>query len=158
MRKRKILLVFCLSVTIILLSNCRGSFVRTEETMNLNTFLELTEENEFSFIADKAKFDGLLNGQLHTVYIGSSRLNIYEYDSHEAMLIDSSLVGENGSSISSIADPSLDDSSFKITYFSWASPPHWFKRDLIIVLYVGTNNQIINFLHENFELFAGRGF
>jgi len=147
MRKRKILLDFCWSVALVLLIIYRP-FVGT---LNYDTFLALLEANRFSFEVDDWEGSGFLNGRLYIVHIGDEQLGIYEYDSHEAMLIDSSFVCRHGTSIS-------NPISGYMVQITWPSNPYWFKRDLIIVQYTGTNRRIINFLHLNLELFAGHGY
>ena len=148
---KKILSMCFLSIAVILLSGCTDSFIATDETLNLDTFLELLEANGFSFEVDEWQAPGFLNVHQNTVHIGDEQLTIYEYDSHEAMLIDASFVGRSGFSIENTI-------SGYAVQISWVSDPYWFKRDLIIVQYTGTNRRIINFLHETLELFAGHGY
>ena len=87
------------------------------------------------------------------ISIGDDYLTIYEYDSGMAMETDAGFVGRGGSSIE--RPYSGEGADQVVTQITWASSPHWFKRDLLIVLYVGENEQIINFLAENLALFAG---
>ena len=75
-------------------------------------------------------------------------LTIYEFDSNEAAKADAAFIGISGSSISH------PDFAVEI---SFTYTPHWFIRDFIIVLYVGEDAEIISFLEEHLELFAGGG-
>jgi len=76
-------------------------------------------------------------------------LLVYEYESTEAMENDSKLIDRGGNSINQ-SEAGVD------AHVSWASTPHWFKRDLLIVLYVGEDENMLNFLNGIFgDVFAG---
>ncbi|MCL2766756.1 MAG: hypothetical protein FWD21_03630, partial [Peptococcaceae bacterium] len=82
--------------------------------------------------------------------IGDEVLAIYEYSSKKAMESDADSIDKSGFSVS------FPDRS---TQVSWVSDPYFFKKDLIIVNYVGTDESIISFLKENFgDQFAGHGY
>jgi len=119
--------------------------------LNYETFLSLLEANGFSF-EETGESYGLLSVTPRVLSLGDEFLTIYEYDSREAMEFDSSAVGRGGSSIEFPPD---EDGYGVITNFTWPSPPYWFKRDLLIVLYVGEDEKMIEFLAENLEFFAG---
>ena len=94
---------------------------------------------------------GLLTGEGKVLEIGDAQLSVYEYLSNEQMESDAGCVSPDGFSIHA-----PDESS--ATYISWVSHPHFFKKDLLIVLYVGENGEMVGFLREHFGApFAGVG-
>ena len=115
-------------------------------------FLDLLEANGFSFEETGGEGSGLLSVVPKAVSLGGEFLVIYEYDSKMAMELESSFVSRSGSLIEL---PPNEDGYGVATNVTWASYPHWFKKDLIIVLYVGEDRQIIEFLAENLTFFAG---
>ena len=64
------------------------------------------------------------------------------------ILFDYGYINESGYPISRTTGQPAD--------LTWISNPHWFKRDLILVLYVGEDEQIIDFLQQFLgDSFAG---
>lgn len=119
--------------------------------LNYEIFLSLLEVNGFSF-EEAGETYGLLSVTPRVLSLGDEFLTIYEYDSKEAMELDSSLVRRGGSLI----EQAPNEEGYSVsTNVSWASYPHWFRKDLLIVLYVGEDDGIINFLMENLNFFAG---
>ena len=153
--KRVILLgIIFLMIAVSLAACFNNSFTDTDDKLDYETFRALLEVNRFSIDAEEQHAPGsFLTGQVFVVYIGDETLIVYEYDSHEAMLLESTRVGRTGHSISDPNDP-----FGPVLQITWMSNPYWFKRDYIIVRYVGTDRRIIDFLHEALELFAGTGY
>ena len=151
---KKTILILCLCLAAVFLSGCIGSTddvrLGTDETLNYTVFLELLNANGFSF-EETGEYRGFLSVPQRVILIGDEQLTIYEFGSHEAMERNAGFVGKSGFSID-------NRDTGKAVEISWIGPPHWFKKDLIIVNYVGENRQIIDFLSENLDLFAGMGF
>ena len=119
--------------------------------MDFSTFLELFEANGFIYdeIIDESSQNGerFLSVEPKRIIIGDEIINVYEFSSNEEMETEAGYIDTGGSGIT------RPDSGVQI---SWVSTPYWFKSDLIIVLYVGTNREILNFLMETFgQPFAG---
>jgi len=134
-------------IAIILLSSCTN-----QEKLNYTAFLELLESNGFSFeeIEDNPNHGSMLSVRLKFIGIGDDVIAIYEYASNRTMERDSDTIDKSGFSIS------RRDGG---THISWMSNPYFFKKDLIIVNYVGENEQIIGFLNKTFgSVFAGHGY
>lgn len=136
------------------LSGCASQSHGVTEDFNYAVyaaFLELLEKNGFSYeeAGITSASDSLLSVSTRHIRIGSEYIAVYSYNSFETMERDANSVSQNGFSISN---------SHQITMISWVSQPHWFKGDLIIVVYVGKNSYILNFLVETFGYsFAGYG-
>ena len=118
--------------------------------MSFLTFLELLKGNGFIYddIIDGAQgLDGILSDNAKTIILGDEIISVYEYNSNEEMEMDAGYISTDGFGITS------PNSGVQI---SWVSTPYWFKSDMIVVLYVGENNKIIDFLLETFgQPFAG---
>ena len=84
--------------------------------------------------------EDILQGQRKWLTINDKdHISVYIYDSDEKMEEDASYIHEGGSSY---------NNGKHATEISWASYPHFFKKDNIIVLYVGENLEIIDGLKE----------
>jgi len=81
--------------------------------------------------------------------IGDEILTVYEFPFAEAMETNAGYVKKSGFGIS------FPGSGVEI---SWVSDPYWFKSGIIIVNYVGENQEILEFLHTNLVFFAGNGY
>ncbi|MCL2562843.1 MAG: hypothetical protein FWE08_02260 [Oscillospiraceae bacterium] len=75
---------------------------------------------------------------------------IHEYDSIEAMTMDSALISPDGLSI---RQPDYIIHNRDLSIY----PTYWFKSDFIIVRYMGESEEIINFLTKHLTFFAGHG-
>lgn len=81
------------------------------------------------------------------VLIGEDIISVYEYPSNDEMEADAAYVDRGGCSIS------VPGHSVQI---SWSSLPHFYKKDRVIVNYVGENERIISHLIEHYGAeFAG---
>jgi len=118
--------------------------------MNLSMFLELLEARGFVYedIEEATNIESFLSVGAKRIIIEEEFLTVYLYNSRDEMETDAGYIDPEGFSIN------RPDSDIEI---SWASAPHWFKCDLIIVLYVGLNEEMINFLIETLGYpFAGQ--
>jgi len=126
------------------------------QMLNYAAFLELLESSGFTFEEAYTNPPDWLSVGTRIIRIGDELITIYEYDSNEAMENDSVFISPSGFSIER-PDPTNEGYSFGVE-ISWVSWPYWFKRDYVIVLYVGENRLIIDILTEIFgNNFAGHG-
>lgn len=96
---------------------------------------------------------GTLGGTLEQVFfavtgqiikINSADVQIFEYESVEAMEADATLVAPDGGSVGT-------------NMVTWIAPPHFFKSGRVLVLYVGDDAAILELLTGTLgEQFAGR--
>ena len=94
---------------------------------------------DFSIVAEDVEKD-ILQGQRKWLTINENEnISVYLYESSEKMEEDASYVHKGGSSYSNGKND---------VEISWVSLPHFFKKDNIIVLYVGENPEVINALKE----------
>ncbi|MDR0325156.1 MAG: zf-HC2 domain-containing protein [Oscillospiraceae bacterium] len=109
-----------------------------ESGFGYDAFLELLDQNGFTYTEETG--DHLLSVQGKSILTGDESFSVYEYDSNEAMEYDARHVRSNGYTIT------LPGRS---AYYSWILPPNFYKKDVLIVLYVGEDNEIIRFLTDN---------
>ncbi|MDR7856583.1 hypothetical protein [Tissierella sp.] len=140
---KKIVLIILMLVATISLLSCSK---QTSDTAYNNLITSL-EEMDFNVIAEDVDED-ILQGQRKWLTINENEnISVYLYESNEKMEEDASYIHEGGSSYNN------GENAYEI---SWVSYPHFFKKDNIIVLYVGESLGIINALEEIIGLqFAG---
>jgi len=128
------------------------AFTNITEELNYTTFLELLEVNGISFVeTEREEWDvGFLSVLPRRIYVDGEQITIYEFPSNRAMETAAGFVNRSGFGIDNL-------NTGHSVRISWVSNPYWFKRDFIIVNYVGTNRQIIRFLREALQQFAGHG-
>ena len=91
--------------------------------------------------------DSFLSVECKLVFIRGELISVYQYSSNESMERDSKYIHEGGCSI---------QHPEKAIEISWVSYPHFFKNGVIIVNYVGENEDILKLLREILgEPFAG---
>ena len=114
-----------------------------------DAFLASLTETGFRYNEDKPDTDSFLSVTRKPIWIGDEIISIYEYESSAAMEADAAGIDNSGFSISSQG---------KHTNVSWVSNPYFFKKDTLIINYVGENDDIIRFLSSKFGTpFAGYG-
>jgi len=116
--------------------------------MNYANFLELLETNGFTFEEIYINAPDWLSVGSRVIRIDNTYIAIYQYNSNEEMERDSTFISPGGSSI--YHSIPTNEGYGVVTEISWAYRPFWFKRDMIIVRYVGENETIINFLFQIF--------
>ena len=76
--------------------------------------------------------------------VNGADVQVFEYESAEAMGTEASQVSEDGSSIGT-------------SMVSWVAPPHFFRSGRVLVLYVGDDAAVLDLLEGALaEQFAGR--
>jgi hypothetical protein len=128
--------------------------IESDAFLNFTKFLRLLGASGFEFEAPEREpwhVNSDLSVLSRVVFIGDEILTVYEYDSIAAMERDSDFISPCGTSINREPNkPGIE--------ISWDTSPLWVKADFLIVLYVGEDDNIINFLMDNFEHFAGNGY
>ena len=141
---KRVIVVFLVSV-MALLGSCAQSDNRT--TSNYDDFIQSLTENGFQYSEEEPDTDSFLSVARRPLWIGDDIISVYEYESNSAMEADAACIDKSGFSID------LPDRGAKI---SWVSNPYFFKKDKMIINYVGVNEQILVFLGESFgKPFAG---
>jgi type IV pilus biogenesis protein CpaD/CtpE len=129
---KKIVLLLLFFVTTISLFGCSKQISNTA----YNELITNLEKMGFNIIAEDVEEDIILQGQRKWLTINENEnISVYLYESSEKMEEDASYIHIGGT-------------SYKNIQISWVSYPHFFKKDNIIVLYVGEDLEIINALKE----------
>ncbi|HLO13842.1 MAG TPA: hypothetical protein VK206_03365 [Anaerolineales bacterium] len=80
----------------------------------------------------------------HTLKVNGADLQVFEYESAEAMEKDAAQVAPDGGSIGT-------------SMVDWIDTPHFYKAGRIIVLYVGSDQAVLDLLQKTIgSQFAGR--
>ena len=153
---------FSLAVLMFLLCSCSGEIAREADESDVGT--ETQNENadiggfaEFIDNLDKDGIEYILGEGEDTeqffsvprqfVLIGEDIISVYEYPSSDEMEADAACVDRGGCSISVPG---------RFVHISWSSLTHFYKKDRVIVNYVGENERIISHLIEHYGAeFAG---
>ena len=150
----KCLLLFVLPlVAVITVSGCSG---------NASTAVSPTSTSESKAVEDQASLIAALQAAGATVEVGDpitqafftpegkiikvngADVQVFEYESAEAMESEASQVAPDGGSIGT-------------SMVTWVDTPHFYKAGRIIVLYVGSDSTILGFLEKALgPQFAGR--
>lgn len=140
---KKIVLILLLFVTTICLFGCSKQISDTA----YNDLITNLEKMNFNIIAEDVEED-IFQGQRKWLTINDNdNISVYLYESSEKMEEDASYIDEGGTSY---------NNGKNAAEISWVSYPHFFKKDNIIVLYVGEDLEVINALEEIVGLqFAG---
>ena len=168
----KMLMALCFGIAAALLSSCAGQMIYSVNSAlvasyvnkivatpdNITIFIEKLELNGFVLeeIGETSVADCFLSVGSRHFEIGHGHLTIYEFYSHEEMEKAAALICKSGFSIER-PDP-YQEGYMITTLISWANDPYWFKIDSLIVLYVGEDKYVVNFLMENLVFFAGYDF
>ena len=73
--------------------------------------------------------------EAQTIDVVGRRLQVYEYATEKAMNEEAAKVSPDGTSVGN-------------SKVSWIEPPHFYKVGRILVLYIGTDSNVINVLDE----------
>ena len=77
------------------------------------------------------------------IYVNNEEVQVYEYASKEELDAD-------------VAEIPADGSDFDTTIIVWHSPPHFYKKEKMIVLYLGKDKKVLNLLEAELgKQFAG---
>jgi len=141
MRKQISILLF-----IILAISLLGCSNQTEEKTYLDFINKLNELN-FKIKAEDVEED-ILQGQRKWLTLNEEEhISVYLYENNEKMEEDASYIDSGGASY---------DNGINSVKISWVSLPHFYKKENMIVLYVGQNADITNALEQIVgEQFAG---
>lgn len=144
---KRIVLIF-ISVTLLLLTACSQETTNNES--DYTAFLNLLNADEFQYTEAEVDNDSFLSVPRKPVLIGNEIISIYEYASNEDMEKDSKCIDKGGCSIS------VPGKSVEI---SWASYPHFYKKNTLIIQYTGEDEHILELLNKNYGAeFAGYGY
>lgn len=114
------------------------------------SFLEIFDKSGFEYtVGDNDSGESFFSVERQYILVGEEIISFYEYETNEAMEADAACVDAGGCSINVPG---------RAVCISWESIPHFYKKDNVIVNYVGENEQILDFLEENYgKEFAGMG-
>ena len=132
---KKVVLFF---MVLILVTPIVGCSSRVSE-IALNDLITKLEQKGFNVISKDEKKE-IFQGKRKSLSINKNEnIDVYLYQTNEKMEEDSSSIDRGGTSYNNGKNNADID---------WISLPHFFKKDNIIVLYVGENSAILEALEE----------
>jgi len=125
--KKIIALLFAVLLFGLIFVACSGDNQpeRFHNALHYTAFLELLETNGFSFEESGTDAASWLSVNARHIRIEDEVISIYEYDSTEAMLQDSTYISKSGFSID-------NRTTGQAVEISWEYHPYWFKQDYVI--------------------------
>ena len=130
---------------VVVMTSCKQGSPQT--VSDYADFLSLLEEYGFQFSEDKADVASYLSVERKPVWIDDEIVSVFEYESNAAMEADASGIDRGGYTI---------NNQGRYTHIDWVSTPYFFKKDTLIINYVGENERILAFLYESYgTAFAG---
>lgn len=117
-------------------------FIKTNANYDLESYERfVTELKGKGYTVKQEDVDkSILAGQRKWLTINENEnISVYIYKNQKRMEKDAGYVSSDGFSY---------NSDYNNINISWVSEPHFFKRDNIIVLYVGNNKEIMNHLEK----------
>jgi len=122
-------------------------FTIAEAGPGYTSFIALLVDNGFQPTETGTETDSFLSVPERPVFIDDYIITIFEYSSNALMEADAGYIDASGLSIR------VPGKEAKI---SWVSYPHFFKKDTLIINFVGENERILDFLYANLgKPFAG---
>ena len=138
-KKRSILGILLLTV-LLLVSGCTKSKPQLTEDneKDLANMITYLEDQSYESSVEEADSD-IFPGIRMRIKTGTEILDVYFYENPTALEEVASGIGIDGSSYQ-------NKSKTKVIEISWVSEPHFFKRNTMMVQYIGENENIIKLL------------
>jgi hypothetical protein len=133
---RKFNLVFCVLITLFFLWGCTNNEKRN--SLEIETFIQSLKDRGYTVI--KPEIEGDTPHTFFSVYptyyeADGKRLAIYEYNNVKKAKKDSEMISEDGYTIGN-------------TIIEWVDKPHFYRKEKIIVSYIGSDVELQKDLNE----------
>ena len=123
--------------------------IKPEEVMTYASFLSLLNEDGLSFEEENgaSREKSILSVVSNVLRFDKGQfIEVFEYTSSQEMEEDSKHIDDNGSAV-------------KGAEIDWAYAPHWFKKDRVLILFIGKDESILAVLNKSVgDEFAGYGY
>ncbi len=113
----------------------------SNETLDANTFFYKLKNYEPNIRAENTSKAIFFEVEARNIRIGEDKIQIFEYPSVGEMENEASTISEEGYKVKNV-------------FINWIKPPHFYKKDKLLVLYLGENRSIM----DNLEKIAGEQF
>ena len=139
MRKNRIILIIALTFLACNKKSKNGN-------SSIEQFTEQLKAKNYKFEVKEVDKD-FLAGNRKRIVFDNEAIDVYLYNNNSEMEEDSERIDSHGSSYTN---------GSKIVKVNWISFPHFYKKDNIIIQYIGEDDNIISDLKDIFgEQFAG---
>ncbi len=127
MRWRAVVGLFCL----VILSACGGP--NPVASQAYQAFTKQLRAAGATVVEDQQRYASDFSGEDHHLTVNAGWVEVYAYATPEAANADAAHLSPDGGTFSRDHSVSISD---------WVIPPHFYKKDRLIVLYVGRDSQL----------------
>ena len=140
MSKKRSLLGILLLTVLLLVSGCsqKKAVLITDNEKDLANMITYLEDQGYESSVEEADSD-IFPGIRMRIKVESEVLEVYLYKNPTVLEEVASGIGKDGSSYQ-------NKSKTKVIEISWVSEPHFFKRNTMMVQYIGENENILKLL------------
>ena len=140
MSKKHSLFGILLMTVLLLVSGCspKKAVLTTDNEKDLADMITYLEDHGYESSVEEAASD-IFPGICMHVKTESEVLNVYFYENPTVVEEVASGIGKDGSSYQ-------NKSKTKVVEISWVSAPHFFKKNTMMVQYIGENENILKLL------------
>ncbi len=140
MSKKHSLFGILLMTVLLLASGCspKKTVLTTDNEKDLADMITYLEDQNYESSVEEADYD-IFPGIRMRIKTGTDILDVYFYENPTALEEVASGIGKDGSSYQ-------NKSKTKVIEISWISEPHFFKKNTMMVQYIGEDKNIIKLL------------
>ncbi|MBI2628777.1 hypothetical protein HYW74_01705 [Candidatus Pacearchaeota archaeon] len=115
------------------------------ETLDYQSFFNMMEKYNPNIQAGNITKEIFFKVPAKVIKIGDDKIQVYEYSSAEEMETEASKISDEGYRVKNVI-------------INWLKPPHFYKKDKLLVLYLGENRSIMDDLEKIVgKEFIGKG-
>jgi|SRR3989344_7810231 len=111
------------------------------ETFNYQTFFNKLAKYDSNIMVENDTREIFFKVPAKVIKIGEDKIQVYEYPSAEEMEKEASRISSEGYQVKNVI-------------INWINPPHFYKKDKTLILYLGENRSIMG----NLEKIVGKEF
>lgn len=143
LNKRKIIFSFAGLIGLCCIAVLIFFIVKSINYTDIKDLKKYFESAGYSFSSEKVNKD-VLEGERYTITLDDGiKLSVFLYDSKNEANLDSYRISADGFSYENSEEG-------KVRSIGWIAPPHFYKYRNLIILYVGSDEEIIKLLSDNF--------
>jgi len=136
--------VTCFILILVLLTACSTGENVQEFVDGYDVLLKELQTKEYQIIEEVQANNDVLRGNNRVIHLkGDIMINVYTYDENNTLKEDKAGIIDDGFTISI-----KDDENNISAHYSWVSTPHFFHCGDSIILYVGTDTDLINLIDD----------
>ena len=107
----------------------------SNEALDAIAFFDKLEKYEPGIRAENTSKVIFFNVEAKNIKIGEGKIQIFEYPSAEEMEKEASRISDDGYQVKNVM-------------INWIKPPHFYKKDSLLIVYLGENRSIMDELEK----------